>query len=66
MVEGCRKIPELKERYFIMDPETSAQRAMLLWEKREDFDAYLIFVNFNGSRFLLCDNSPFATPAVTC
>ena len=41
VVEGCRKIPGLKEKYFIMDPETSAQGAMLLWESQKDFDAYL-------------------------
>jgi hypothetical protein len=41
VVEACRKIPGLKEKLFIMDPQTYAQGAMLLWEKQEQFDAYL-------------------------
>ena len=41
VVKGCRKIPGLREKLFIMDPETYAQGAMLIWETQDHFDAYL-------------------------
>jgi heme-degrading monooxygenase HmoA len=58
VVEGCRKIPGLKEKYFIMDPKTYAQGAMLLWEKREDFDAYLKSAEYKTTVLDICEGKP--------
>ncbi len=58
VVESCRKIPGLKEKYFIMDPGTAAQGAMLLWEKQEDFDAYLKSAEFKATVLDICKGAP--------
>jgi heme-degrading monooxygenase HmoA len=58
VVEGCRKIPGLKEKYFIMDPQTYAQGAMLLWEKREDFDKYLKSPEYKATVLDICQGKP--------
>ncbi|HUT67456.1 MAG TPA: hypothetical protein VMW86_02765 [Dehalococcoidales bacterium] len=58
VVEDCRKIPGLKEKYFIMDPKTAAQGAMLLWEKQEDFDAYLKSAEYKATVLDICKGKP--------
>jgi len=58
VVEGCRKIPGLKEKYFIMDPKTLAQGAMLIWEKQEDFNAYLKSEEFKTTVLDICEGKP--------
>jgi quinol monooxygenase YgiN len=58
VVDGCRKIPGLKEKFFIMDPDTAAQGAMLLWEKQEDFDAYLKSPEFKATVLDICKGEP--------
>lgn len=58
VVEGCRKIPGLKEKLFIMDPDTAAQGAMLLWEKREDFEAYLKSQEYKETVLDICEGEP--------
>lgn len=58
VVEGCRKIPGLKEKYFIMDPKTFAQGAMLIWETQEQFDAYLKSEEFKETVLDICKGEP--------
>jgi heme-degrading monooxygenase HmoA len=58
VVEGCRKIRGLKEKYFIMDPKTAAQGAMLIWEKQEDFDAYLKSPEYKATVLDICKGKP--------
>jgi quinol monooxygenase YgiN len=58
VVEGCRKTPGLKEKYFIMDPKTYAQGAMLIWEKQEDFDAYLKSAEYKATVLDICKGKP--------
>ena len=58
VVEGCRKVPGLKEKYFIMDPKTLAQGAMLIWEKQADFDAYLKSDEFKTTVLDICQGEP--------
>ncbi len=58
VVDGCRKIPGLKEKFFIMNPDTAAQGAMLLWEKQEDFDAYLKSAEFKATVLDICKGEP--------
>ena len=58
VVDGCRKVPGLKEKYFIMDPVTYAQGAMLLWEDREHFEAYLKSDEFKETVLDICQGEP--------
>jgi len=58
VVEGCRKIPGLKGKYFFMDPRTAAQGAMLIWEKQEDFDAYLKSSEYKATVLDICKGKP--------
>jgi len=58
VVEGCRKTPGLKEKHFIMDPKTAAQGAMLVWEKQEDFDAYLKSPEYKATVLDICKGEP--------
>jgi heme-degrading monooxygenase HmoA len=58
VVEDCRKIPGLKEKFFIMDPKTHAQGALLIWETQEDFDAYLKSEQFKTTVLDICQGAP--------
>ena len=58
VVDGCRKIPGLKEKYFIMDPNTYAQGAMLIWETQEDFNAYLKSDEYKTTVLDICQGEP--------
>jgi heme-degrading monooxygenase HmoA len=58
VVEGCRKIPGLKEKLFIMDPDTYAQGAMLIWETMEQFEAYLKSDEFKETVLDICRGEP--------
>lgn len=58
VVEGCRHIPGLKEKHFVMDPKTFAQGAMLIWEKQADFDAYLKSPEYKATVLDICQGEP--------
>lgn len=58
VVEGCRKIRGLREKLFIMDPETYAQGAMLIWETQEDFDTYLESDEYKTTVLDICEGEP--------
>jgi heme-degrading monooxygenase HmoA len=58
VVEGCRKIPGLHEKFFIMDPKTLAQGAMLIWETEEHFAAYLQSDEYKTTVLDICDGEP--------
>ena len=58
VVEGCRKIPGLEEKHFIMDPDTAAQGAILIWEKQAQFDAYLKSLEYKTTVLDICEGKP--------
>lgn len=58
VVEGCRKIPGLKEKFFIMDPEIYAQGAMLIWESREQFEDYMKSDEWKETVLDICEGEP--------
>ena len=58
VVEGCRKIPGLREKLFIMDPKTYAQGAFLIWETQEHFDAYLKSDEYKTTVLDICEGEP--------
>lgn len=58
VVEGCRKVPGLIEKYFVMDPDTCAQGAMLLFDSRENFDKYSRTEMFKQTVYDICVGTP--------
>jgi hypothetical protein len=58
VVEGCRKVPGLMEKYFIMDPDTYAQGAMLLFDTRENFEKYEKTELFKQTVYDICEGKP--------
>ena len=58
VVEGCRKIPGLKEKYFIMDTDTYAQGAMLIWDNIEQFEDYLKSAEYQATVLDICEGEP--------
>jgi hypothetical protein len=58
VVAGCRKVPGLIEKYFIMDPDTYAQGAMLLFDKKQDFENYSKTELFKQTVYDICKGTP--------
>ena len=58
VVESCRKIPGLKEKFFVMNPKTLAQGAFLIWETQEHFDAYLKSDEYKAAVLDICEGEP--------
>jgi heme-degrading monooxygenase HmoA len=58
VIEACRKIPGLKEKFFIMNPDTLAQAAFLIWETQEHFDAYLKSEEYKTTVLDICQGEP--------
>lgn len=58
VVDDCRKISGLREKFFIMDPKTYAQGAMLIWEKQEDFETYQKSDEYKATVLDICEGEP--------
>ena len=58
VVEGCRKVPGLKEKFFVMNPKTLAQGAFLIWETQEHFEAYLKSDEYKTTVLDICQGEP--------
>ena len=58
VIERCRKVPGLKEKFFVMNPETLAQGAFLIWETQENFDAYLKSDVYKTTVLDICQGEP--------
>ena len=58
VVEGCLKIPGLKEKYFFMDPVTYAQGAMLIWDNIEHFEEYKRSAEWKETVLDICEGEP--------
>jgi quinol monooxygenase YgiN len=58
VVEGCRKIPGLKEKFFVMNPKTLAQGAFLIWETQAHFEAYLKSEGYKATVLDICQGKP--------
>ena len=58
VVEICRKIPGLKEKFFVMNPKTQAQGAFLIWETQEHFEAYLKSDEYKTTVLDICQGEP--------
>jgi heme-degrading monooxygenase HmoA len=58
VVEACKKIPGLKEKFFVMNPKTMAQGAFLIWETQEHFNAYLKSQEYKTTVLDICQGEP--------
>ena len=58
LVKQYKKVPGLKEKFFIMDPKTLAQGAFLVWETQEHFDEYLKSDLYKTAVLDICKGEP--------
>ena len=58
VIEGCKKVPGLKQKYFIMNPKTYGQGAMLLFETQEHWEAYRKSDLFKTTVYDICQGEP--------
>jgi quinol monooxygenase YgiN len=58
VIEGCRKVPGMLQKYFIMDPDTCAQGALLLFDTRENFEKYSKTEMFKQTVYDICVGKP--------
>ena len=58
IVEACRKVPGLKEKFFIMNPKTLTQGSFLIWETQEHFEAYLKSKEYKTTVLDICQGEP--------
>ena len=58
VVEGCKKVPGMKEKLFIMNPQTFAQGAMLIFDTQENWEAYLKTDIFKTTVLDICEGEP--------
>lgn len=58
VVEGCRKVPGLKAKFFIMNPETYAQGAVLIVDTQESWEAYRKSDLFKTTVYDICQGEP--------
>lgn len=58
VIKGCRQVPGMIQKYFIMDPDTYAQGAMLLFDTRENFEKYSKTELFKQTVYDICEGTP--------
>ena len=58
VIEGCKKVPGMKEKLFIMDPETYAQGAALIFDTQENWEAYQKSDLFKTTVLDICEGEP--------
>ena len=58
VIEGCKKIPGMKEKLFIMNPETLAQGAALIFDTLEHWEAYQKSDLFKTTVLDICEGEP--------
>ncbi|MGD9117570.1 MAG: hypothetical protein PVJ08_02400 [Dehalococcoidia bacterium] len=58
VIEVSKKVPGLKQKIFLMNPETLAQAAFLIFETQEHFDAYLKSAVYKAIVLDICRGEP--------
>jgi hypothetical protein len=58
VVEECKKVTGLKEKLFLMNPETAGQGAVLLFDTRENWEAYRASPLFKATVLDICEGEP--------
>jgi len=58
VIEGCKKVPGMKQKYFIMNPKTYGQGAMLIFDTQENWEAYRKSGLFKTTVLDICQGEP--------
>jgi hypothetical protein len=58
IVEQCRKVPGLKEKLFLMNPETAGQGATLIFDTQDNWQAYRESALFKATVLDICEGEP--------
>ena len=58
IIEGCKKVPGMKQKYFVMNPETYGQGAMLIFDTQENWEAYRKSNLFKTTVLDICQGEP--------
>ena len=58
IIEGCKRVPGMKEKLFIMNPETLAQGATLIFDTQENWEAYRKSDLFKTTVLDICEGEP--------
>jgi hypothetical protein len=58
VVEECRKVTGLKQKLFLMNPETAGQGAALIFDTRENWEAYRASALFRTTVLDICTGEP--------
>ena len=58
VIEGCRKVPGLKQKHFIMNPKTYGQGALLIVDTMENWEAYRKSELFKTTVYDICQGEP--------
>jgi len=58
VIEGCKKVPGMKEKLFIMNPKTYGQGATLIFDTQENWEAYLKSDLYKTTVLDICEGEP--------
>ena len=58
VIEGCKKVPGMKQKFFIMNPKTYGQGAMLIFDTQEHWEAYRKSDLFKTTVLDICKGKP--------
>jgi len=58
IIEGCKKVPGMKEKLFIMNPKTYGQGATLIFDTQENWEAYRKSDLFKTTVLDICEGEP--------
>jgi hypothetical protein len=58
IVEDCREVPGMKQKLFFMNPETSGQGATLIFDTKENWEAYRDSALFAATVLDICEGEP--------
>ena len=58
VIEGCKKVPGMKQKLFIMNPKTYGQGATLIFDTLEHWEAYKKTDLFKTTVLDICEGEP--------
>ena len=58
IIEGCKKVPGMKEKLFVMNPKTYGQGATLIFDTLENWEAYRKSDLFKTTVLDICEGEP--------
>jgi heme-degrading monooxygenase HmoA len=58
VIEGCKKVPGMKEKLFLMNPKTYGQGAVVVFDTQEQWEAYRKSELFKTTVLDICEGEP--------